>query len=134
MNYDWPIMPLLPVAWGEVFDKLTILDIKLEKLTDPVKIASVKHERMEIAKVVGDISRFPPELHELTKQLKEINNGLWDVEDGKRDSERRQCFDEDFIQLARKVYFDNDRRALVKRQINSLLGSAIVEEKSYQAY
>lgn len=131
---SWPAMPQLPVAWGEVFDKLTILQIKAEKLQDAAKLTNVIKERKEIEKVVGDLARFPAGLPELVQALKDINAQLWDVEDGKRDCERRQCFDDSFVQLARKVYFGNDQRAVIKRQINELLGSALVEEKSYQAY
>ncbi len=131
---NWITMPLLPVSWGEVFDKLTILHIKAEKLNDPEKLANVERERTEIEKVVGGIARFPVGLSDLIEQLKSINSELWDVEDGKRDCERKQNFDDAFVQLARKVYFGNDKRAAIKRQINDLLGSAIVEEKSYQSY
>ena len=127
-------MPSLPVAWGEVFDKLTILQIKAEKLTDPVKRANVDYERAAIEQVVGDLRRFPAALGALIDELRAINVGLWEVEDGKRDCERRQCFDASFVALARRVYFDNDRRAAVKKRINELLGSAIVEEKSYTSY
>ena len=130
----WPAMPLLPVAWGEVFDKLTILQIKAGKLQDAVKRANVQRERLAIENVVGEISRFPAGLPALVQALKDINTQLWDVEDAKRDCERRQCFDDSFVQLARKVYFGNDQRAVIKRQINELLGSALVEEKSYRAY
>lgn len=131
---DWITMPLLPVSWGEVFDKLTILQIKAEKLTDANKLANVERERMEIEQVIGEMARFPADLPDLVQQLKTINTELWDVEDGKRDCERKQNFDDAFVQLARKVYFGNDKRAAIKRQINDLLGSAIVEEKSYQSY
>ena len=130
----WPEMPCLPVAWGEVFDKLTILQTKAERLDDPLKVANVERERAEIERVVGELDRFPPDLTELVSQLKEINAALWDVEDGKRDCERRQCFDASFVQLARRVYVGNDQRAAIKRQINVLLGSALVEEKSHQGY
>lgn len=130
----WPAMPLLPVAWGEVFDKLTILQIKADKLQNPTQRANVTRERHQIDQVVGDLTRFPAGLPALVQALKDINTQLWDVEDGKRDCERRQCFDDRFVQLARQVYFGNDQRAAIKRQINTLLGSALVEEKSYQAY
>ena len=130
----WPAMPHLPVAWGEVFDKLTILQIKAEKLQDAAKLANVNKERHQIDQVVGDLTRFPASLPALVQALKDINTQLWDVEDAKRDCERRQCFDDRFVQLARQVYFGNDQRAAIKRQINALLGSALVEEKSYQAY
>ncbi|MBF6631344.1 MAG: hypothetical protein ITG01_09400 [Comamonas sp.] len=127
-------MPQLPVAWGEVFDKLTILQIKADKLQDATRRANVNQERLAIEAVVGDMSRFPAALPVLVQALKDINTQLWNVEDAKRDCERRQCFDDGFVQLARKVYFGNDQRAAIKRQINALLGSALVEEKSYQAY
>lgn len=130
----WPAMPQLPVAWGEVFDKLTILQIKADKLQDAAKLAHVNQERQAIEAVVGDMTRFPVGLPALVRALKDINAQLWDVEDAKRDCERRQCFDDRFVQLARQVYFGNDQRAAIKRQINTLLGSALVEEKSYQAY
>ena len=130
----WPAMPQLPVAWGEVFDKLTILQIKTDKLKDAAKLAHVNQERQAIEAVVGDMARFPVGLPALVRALKDINTQLWDVEDAKRDCERRQCFDDRFVQLARQVYFGNDQRAAIKRQINALLGSALVEEKSYQAY
>ena len=131
---NWVTMPLLPVSWGEVFDKLTILHIKAEKLTDSDKLANVERERIEIEKVIDDVARFPADLLDLIQQLKTVNSELWDVEDGKRDCERRQNFDDSFVQLARNVYFGNDKRAAIKRSINDLLGSAIVEEKSYQSY
>jgi hypothetical protein len=127
-------VPLLPVAWGEVFDKLSILDIKAGKLADPAKLANVERERAAILQVVGPLARFPAGLAEQLRQLRTINEQLWEVEDGKRDCERRQCFDASFVALARQVYFGNDERAAIKRRINLLLGSAIVEEKSYQAY
>ncbi len=132
-NY-WETMPMIPISWGEVFDKLTILHIKEEKLDDSNKLANVQREKIEIEKVIGDMTHFPTSLIELIEKLKAINSELWDVEDGKRDCERKQLFDDSFVQLARKVYFGNDKRAAIKRNINDLLGSAIVEEKSYQSY
>ncbi len=131
---NWPSIPMLPVAWGEVFDKLTILQIKAQKLTDAVKLSNVEAEKQALESVVGNLSRFPVELVALVDELRAINTGLWDIEEGKRDCERRKCFDEKFIELARRVYMDNDKRAAIKKQINLLLGSSIMEEKSYQAY
>jgi len=125
---------MLPVAWGEVFDKLTILQIKESKLTDMKKIENVKRERLSIEGVVGDRCRFPAHLDELIQQLGEINARLWVIEDSKRACERNQTFDEEFIRLARDVYVWNDQRAAVKRQINLLLGSGIVEEKVHPPY
>ena len=134
MQYHWPEMPLLPVSWGEVFDKMTILQIKVEKFAGSLKRANVERELREIALVVGDFDRFPAELQPCMDELKRVNERLWNVEDSKRECERKHCFDDHFVQLAREVYFGNDKRAAIKRQINALLGSAIVEEKSYNAY
>jgi hypothetical protein len=130
----WVDTPRLPVAWGEVFDKLTILAIKHEKISDPSKRANVANEFDAISAIVGDFGQYPDELTGLYDELKAINLRLWDVEDGKRACERTQSFGEDFVALAREVYFGNDKRAALKRQINDLLGSALVEEKSYKAY
>lgn len=134
MKEKWTAMPLLPVAWGEIFDKLTILEIKQGKLSDSSKMANVVRERLEIEKVVGDLDKYPAGLKDLFEDLRATNADLWVIEDGKRECERQQCFDDNFIELARKVYFLNDRRAAIKRAINEMLGSAIVEEKNYQPY
>lgn len=131
---SWSSTPLLPVAWGEVFDKLTILAIKLDKITDVEKRANIAKEFEAIGSVVGDFQQYPDGLEDLYQELKAINLRLWDVEDGKRACERDQNFGPEFVALAREVYFGNDKRAVVKRQINELLGSALVEEKSYKAY
>lgn len=134
VNKAWPAMPQLPVSWGEVFDKLTILQIKAGKLQDAAQRANVIKEHLEIEAVIGDMACFPAQLPVLVQALKEINALLWDVEDGKRHCERQQSFGQEFVELARKVYFGNDQRAAMKRQINALLGSTLVEEKSYKAY
>ncbi len=130
----WPSMPSLPVAWGEVFDKLTILQIKEARLLDAQKIANVQKERLLIENVVGDMAQYPAALQALVDRLYAINAGLWDVEDGKRHCEKNKDFGPAFIALARRVYLENDDRAAVKREINILLGSTVVEEKSYGIY
>jgi len=128
-------MPILaPVSAGELVDKITILRVKASRIGDPVKEANV---RIELALLEETAARELPssaELEGLVAQLTEINAALWDIEDGKRDCERRQDFGPDFVALARRVYIDNDRRAAVKRQINALAGSEIIEEKSYKPY
>ena len=134
MEKTWSDKPQIAVSWGEIFDKLTILEIKLSRLADPVQQSNVLNEMREIEKVVGDVSRYPAELGPLVAQLKFINQELWEIEDGKRDYERRKCFDAGFVDLARKVNLRNDHRAQVKKQINVLLGSIITEEKSHQPY
>lgn len=128
---NWPQLPMLPVSWGEVFDKLTILEIKAIKLDDPVQNKNVVREKNEILKIIGDLTQYPEALSTYVIELQVINQALWEIEEGKRDCERRQCFDSHFIELARQVYLRNDQRAAVKRRINILLRSSITEEKSY---
>lgn len=125
---------MTPVSWGELIDKFTILEIKLERIRDPTKVANVGRERQAILPMRNQALRSHPGLTESESALKAINEEIWGVEDEIRDCERRQEFGTRFIELARAVYHTNDRRALVKRQINELLGSELVEEKSYQSY
>jgi hypothetical protein len=125
---------LVEIAPGELIDKITILEIKAEQIRDPAKLANVRTE-LEILVASRD-KTLPrsPQLEDLTRQLKEVNQALWDIEDDIRRCEKAKDFGSRFIELARSVYFQNDRRAAVKRQINELLGSKIVEEKAYQPY
>jgi len=125
---------LIPGSPGELLDKISILEIKLERIPDQSKQANVAKE-LDALRVVR-AAQIPdtPETLELSEALKAVNMALWDIEDAIRDHEHRQCFDETFIHLARSVYITNDRRALLKRQINDLLGAEIIEEKSYHAY
>ncbi|MCA1909156.1 MAG: DUF6165 family protein [Magnetospirillum sp.] len=125
---------LVPVSWGEIIDKITILEIKAERLTDAAKLANVTKELNELVAVRE--REFPDhgELAKLAAELKAINEKLWVIEDDIRDCERAKDFGAKFVELARAVYFTNDERAAVKRQVNELLGSALVEEKSYAPY
>jgi Family of unknown function (DUF6165) len=125
---------LVPVSWGEVIDKITILQIKTERMTDPAKIANVAKELAELAAVRD--REFPAHagLAAVAAELKAINEKLWVIEDDIRDCERSKDFGVTFVELARAVYFTNDERAAAKRRINELLGSSLVEEKSYAAY
>jgi CHAT domain-containing protein len=125
---------LVPVSWGEVIDKITILEIKSEQLTDTAKLDNVRRE-LDLLAAVRE-REFPnhAELAALAVELKTVNRKLWDSEDEIRDQERNKTFGERFIELARAVYFTNDKRSVVKRQINDLLGSELLEEKSYAAY
>ncbi len=132
MNQSWPPIPTLPVSWGEVFDKLTILDLKLAALPGESQKANVAWEKSAIEAAIGDRQRFPTGLESLIASLREINTALWAIEDGKRACERAGQFDAHFVQLAREVYLKNDQRAKIKRQINGLLGSGLQEEKSHQ--
>jgi hypothetical protein len=125
---------LAPVSAGELIDKITILRVKASRIGDAAKEVNVKAELALLEETAVRELPQSPELDDLVAQLTEINAALWDVEDGKRDCERRQDFGPAFVELARRVYIDNDRRAAVKRQINTLVGSEIVEEKSYKPY
>ena len=119
------------VAPGELIDKITILEIKAERITDPDKLANVRHELLLLT--AARDRAVPPSiaLDELTTQLRQVNQALWDVEDALRVCEGQEQFDAEFIRLARWVYQHNDQRAAYKRKVNELLGSSIVEEKSY---
>ncbi|MCK5779278.1 MAG: hypothetical protein KAH11_10845 [Rhodospirillales bacterium] len=122
------------IAPGELIDKITILEIKLERIADAAKLANVRHEWDVLTQARDAHTEASEALTELTGQLKKINETLWEIEDDIRDCERAKDFGETFIELARAVYHTNDERARVKREINELLGSALVEEKSYAAY
>ena len=124
----------IPVSWGDLLDKLTILQIKMERIEDPEKRRNVRKELIALDAVWRDRGVPAQELEELVRQLRQINEQLWDIEDAIRLCERQQEFGARFVQLARSVYQSNDRRAAVKYQINRLLDSEIVEEKSYESY
>ena len=131
---DRMTMPHVPTSWGEVIDKITILEIKNAKLTAQAAFANVRRE----LELLSDIARDPlgrvAGLAELKAQLQAVNQALWAIEDDIREKEAKQEFDDGFIALARSVYRRNDERAAIKRRINDLLGSEIVEEKSYRPY
>jgi hypothetical protein len=124
----------IEVAPGEIIDKLTILEIKRERIGDEDKRKNVAHEWDVLTRDLDAAVKKTPELDALRAKLKAINLKLWVIEDDIRDCERAKDFGAKFVELARAVYFTNDERAAVKRQINELLGSAIMEEKSYAAY
>ena len=126
--------PLVPVSWGEVFDKFTILRLKKRKLVDLEKINNVIRELEQLEAVIGDVTLIPSDVTVELVQLSQVNEELWDIEDHLRDKERLQSFDQEFVSLARSVYFKNDARARIKRKINELLGSPLTEEKSYTSY
>jgi transcriptional regulator of nitric oxide reductase len=124
----------VPVSPGEVLDKITILEIKSERMTDPQKVANVRVELDLLQKTWAAAITEDDTIRDLHAQLKEINEALWEIEDDIRDKERAREFDDRFIELARSVYFTNDRRSEVKKKLNLHLGSQIIEEKSYQDY
>ncbi len=124
----------VPVSPGEVLDKITILEIKSERMSDPEKVANVRVELALLQETWNEFIRDDEVIRGLHAQLKEVNEALWEIEDDIRDKERAKEFDERFIELARAVYVTNDRRSQVKKELNLHLGSEIVEEKSYQDY
>ena len=126
--------PKIPVSWGELFDKITILEIKLENLKVKKALDNVKKEHNQLC-IIFDQSFLENIIAEkLIKDLKNINQKLWDIEDRIREKERNKTFDEDFVELARSVYFTNDERSRIKRKINNTFGSELIEEKSYADY
>jgi hypothetical protein len=125
---------LIPVAPGELIDKITILEIKVAHIADPDKRANVTHELELLRKVLAQAVLPQDDLTRLTIKLKGINETLWGIEDDIRDCEAAQNFGHRFIDLARAVYRTNDKRAAIKREINLLLESDIMEEKSYHSY
>ena len=123
-------MPRVPVSWGELIDKITILEIKTERLTDPTALANVKRELALLLAALPAIDGLAP----LRQELAAINRRLWDIEDAIRAKESKQSFDDEFVALARSVYRTNDERARIKRDINRLLQSPLIEEKHYVQY
>jgi prefoldin subunit 5 len=125
---------LIPISPGELLDKITILQIKAERIADPVKVANVETELDMLNKVWSEAVEVDAEISALTAELKSVNEALWEIEDDIRDEERGKRFGERFIELARAVYVTNDERANAKKKVNLHLNSTIVEEKSYQEY
>lgn len=125
--------PLVPVSWGELLDKITILEIKAERIADPLRRANVEAELRALLPARGGLAGREGRIAGLVAQLKEVNERLWEVEDAIRLAEAAQDFGPRFVRLARAVYRTNDQRAALKRRINDQLGSELVEEKSYAA-
>ncbi len=124
----------VPVSYGELIDKITILQIKSERIADPAKLANVRTELEMLESTWNAAPASATDIDDERARLKAVNEALWDIEDAIRVKEKAQAFDAGFIELARSVYFRNDERAAVKREINLKLGSQLVEEKSYQDY
>jgi len=125
---------LVPISPGELIDKITILEIKSQRMSDATKLHNVRTE----LSLLSDTWRASPfaatDIGAEWAALRDVNGKLWDIEDRIRDKERAGTFDSEFIELARAVYFTNDERAAIKKTINTRLGSALVEEKSYAEY
>jgi|TARA_B110000908_G_scaffold14652_1_gene16766 hypothetical protein len=130
----------IEVSNGEILDKYSILEIKLAKITDKAKLTNILNEYTELTPNVtrmfaeADIKGNLSKLEDLYKDLLDINKTLWNIEDFIRECERNETFGSDFIELARSVYYTNDDRAETKKLINTLTGSLLVEEKSYEDY
>jgi hypothetical protein len=125
---------LVPISPGEMLDKITILRIKAARMSDPLKVANVRHELGLLEQTWKDSGAAAVDIGNEEANLTLVNEKLWVIEDDIRDEERAKRFGEKFIELARAVYFTNDERAAIKKRINTLLGSTIVEEKSYKSY
>ena len=124
----------LQTAPGEFLDKLTILEIKSERMADAAKLVNVRRELELLRETWAASPLSGRDVAALLAQLKRVNEALWEIEDAIRAKEAAKAFDAEFVELARSVYRTNDRRAEIKRELNVALGSEILEEKSYQAY
>jgi hypothetical protein len=125
---------LVPVSYGELLDKIAILQIKSERMADPDKLANVRRELSALERTWMAHPAAGHDISRLRAELKAVNERLWEIEDDIRFKEKAQAFDEEFVRLARRVYFENDTRARIKKDINLALGSSYIEEKSYQDY
>jgi len=124
----------VPISPGELLDKITILRIKSQRMSDPQKLRNVRLELEALQSTWSGSVFAAVEIEADVQALMMVNERLWVIEDDIRDKERAQAFDAEFIRLARAVYVENDERAAIKRRINAKLGSTIVEEKSYRPY
>ncbi|PBS13656.1 hypothetical protein CMZ82_02395 [Lysobacteraceae bacterium NML93-0792] len=123
-----------PVSFGELLDKIAILQIKSERIRDEAKLANIRHELTALETTWMAHPAAGHDIVRLRAELKAVNERLWVIEDDIRLKEKAQAFDDEFVRLARSVYFENDERARIKKEINLALGSAYVEEKSYEDY
>ena len=126
--------PLVPISWGELIDKITILEIKEVKITSNNALDNIRKELGFLSDIVSNSKGVYDAISLLKNELKEVNLNLWQVEDEIRDKEYSQEFDEEFIRLARSVYRLNDDRANLKKKINETLFSELKEEKSYKSF
>ena len=126
---------MAPISVGELFDKISILEIKLERLEDEAKLANVRHELQLLQRIVSDSGIvLTDELKAAISKLKAVNTAIWEAEDEIRDFERRGVFENGFLRVARSIYRLNDARASAKRAVNVLTSSTVIEEKSYAPY
>jgi hypothetical protein len=123
-------MPHVPVSWGELIDKITILEIKVERLRAPDAAANARRE----LELLRDVLGAPEGVDAMQAALAAVNRTIWEIEDGIRAKEAAGVFDAEFVALARGVYHNNDERSRIKRAINEKLQSVIIEEKQYVRY
>lgn len=126
--------PLIPISWGELIDKITILEIKQTQIKLPTALTNINKELSYLNEIVENSTGVAELISELKQQLKDVNQQLWQVEDDIRDKELKQDFGSGFIELARRVYRLNDERAKLKKSTNQVLNSELVEEKSYKNF
>ena len=124
----------IEISIGEFFDKITILEIKQERIKDQAKLVNINRELDALNALLDGLPVSRADVENEVSELKAINEKLWVIEDDIRDKESKKSFDQEFIELARAVYFTNDKRSDVKRAINIILGSDFIEEKSYEEY
>ena len=125
------ITPEVPVSWGELVDKITILEIKTDRIKSPHALSNIRLELDLLNEITANVFLLRPEILSMKLELTAVNESLWEVEDKIREKESHQDFGDEFIALARAVYQTNDRRAAIKKEINIILQSKLVEEKSY---
>jgi len=128
------MIPVVPVSWGELIDKITILEIKAEQLSSETARANVRRELERLSAIWTPVEKDHPEIGPRKAALKHVNQTMWQIEDDIREKEAQKSFDDEFVTLARAVYRTNDERARIKQEINLLLKSEITEEKQYSAY
>jgi len=128
------ISATIEISYGELIDRITILEIKNARIKDPAKLKNIQLELDQLSATSVANIRQSTDVEDLTQQLRDTNEQLWVIEDNIRRKEHLKEYDEEFVGYARNVYLYNDRRARIKRQLNEYLGSRIMEEKSYQDY
>ena len=128
------MIPSVPVSWGELVDKITILEIKAEQLSSESSRANVRRELERLSAIWAPVAKDHPEIASHKAALKHVNQTMWQIEDDIREKEAAKCFDQEFVDLARAIYRTNDERGRLKRAINVLLKSDITDEKQYSPY
>jgi Family of unknown function (DUF6165) len=126
--------PIVPVSWGELLDKIAILEIKRLRLRAPQAVANAERELAALTPALAVLDPAPAELEDLRTALAKVNQRLWEIEDQIREKDAQADFGAEFVAVARSVYHENDERGRIKRAINTLLQSTLVEEKQYSAY